>query len=414
MTASIITIGDEILIGQVIDTNSAWIGRHLNDIGIEVVSIHSVQDTMQGIHTGLNQALAETDLVIMTGGLGPTKDDITKKAIAEYLEDQFIFDTEMWKDIQSRFEKRGRSTTDAHYNQCYMPSKAKRLKNAVSTAPGMSFEYQGKSIISLPGVPYEMKWIMENEVLPSLNDQQDGLSIVHKTVLTAGEGETRLNILFEDIEQQLPSYIKLAFLPAMAKVRIRLTGKAYMEKSELIAEVDQYARIIAERVKDFHYGYDEESLEMVIGRLCMDKSITIGTAESCTGGLLSSILVSVPGSSRYYKGGIVSYSYEMKHDILGVSWDIMNSLGAVSQETVTQMVKGACHVCQCDVAIAISGTAGPGGGTPEKPVGTVWLACGTKDKIETIKLTLGEDRDKNIGYSANYGLFMLFKLLSNV
>jgi len=402
--ATIVTIGDEILIGQIIDSNSAWIAKQLNQIGIDVTEILSLPDEKSAIVSGMTRA-SKSDLVLITGGLGPTKDDITKLALAEYFEDQLVFNEAMWKSIQQYFKSRGRSTTPLHKDQCYLPSKAKALENKMGTAPGMLIDYQNTIFISMPGVPYEMKYIMTEEVIPRLNSSSE-LSIYHKTILTIGKGESVLSELIKDIEQSLPKHIKLAFLPSLGKVRIRLSGRSNSVDS-LKTEIDQYVEKISDRLSAYIYGYDDISIEQAIGELCIKKNKSIATAESCTGGLLSYHIVSSPGASGYFKGAVVAYSNELKKDLLNVPAETLNKHGAVSEETVRDMVLGVLAQTEADIAVAVSGIAGPDGGTEAKPVGTICLACGDKDDIITKTITIQKTRKKNIEYSVNQALNML-------
>jgi len=406
MKASIVTIGDEILIGQIIDTNSAWIGQQLNDIGIELVEIISVADTIEAIHIGLDQAAEVSDIILMTGGLGPTKDDLTCEALADYFKVDLVFKDELWKRIQDIFAKRNRQTTNLHKEQCYLPANAQLLDNNMGTAPGMLIENGGKQFYSMPGVPYEMKYIMETHILRKLKEQSPH-TIIHRTIMTAGQGESILAKEIEPISKSLPKHIKLAFLPSLSKVRIRLTGKSTGNEKILLDEVSGFALQISEKLSPYVYGENDISLEQVLGELCIKKNVSITTAESCTGGLVSSKIVSVPGSSQYFVGSIVAYSNELKQNLLDVEESILTKHGAVSEEVVKQMVIGALHQTGADVGVAISGIAGPGGGTKEKPVGTIWLACGNEAKQITKKLLLSKNRTLNIEYTANVAIGML-------
>jgi nicotinamide-nucleotide amidase len=406
MKASILTIGDEILIGQIIDTNSAWMGEYLNTFGIDVHAIYSVQDTLPSIIEGLNTATQNSELVLITGGLGPTKDDLTCEALAAYFNVELEFQHELWERIQGLFRDRGREPTDLHKQQCFLPANATLLPNKMGTAPGMLFEQNGKKFISMPGVPYEMKYIMMTHVSPMLQEATP-VYIYHKTILTAGKGESFISKQIQDIEESLPEHIKLAYLPNLSRVRVRLSSKTSSFSVDQNAEVDQFVHSITERLGSLVYGYDEVPFEKVLGQLCLEKGLRIASAESCTGGLIANQLVSVPGSSAYYTGSIVAYSYELKNSLLGVSQDLLDAKGAVSEEVVLAMLEGLFDQTNADVGIAVSGIAGPGGGTVTKPVGTVWIAVGNKDKQHTEKILIGKDRDINIRYSANYALNML-------
>lgn len=406
MNVNIVTIGDEILIGQIIDTNSAWMGQQLNLVGAKVSAIHSVSDTKEGIINALETALKQADVVLMTGGLGPTKDDITKKTIADYFGADMVFHEPTWERIQGLFKRWGRSTTPAHKEQCFMPSNAKILFNKMGTAPGMWFEVAGKIVVSMPGVPYEMKYLMEFEVIPKLVEHFPGKPIAHRTILTVGEGESRIAAKLEKIEEELPDFVKLAYLPNLGNVRLRLSAIA--ENGEDIETVlDQKAKEIEGVIPELIYGYGTETLEEAIGKLLKQKGLTLSTAESCTGGFLAHKITKIPGCSVYYKGSIVAYAYEAKRNLLAVKQETLEKYGAVSEETVKEMVVGVLETLNTDIGISISGIAGPGGGTPDKPVGTVWLAIANKDHVNTLKLQIGKDRLRNIEYTAVQGLNMI-------
>ncbi len=406
MNINIVTIGDEILIGQIIDTNSAWMGQQLNLIGAKVSAIHSVSDTKEGIINALETGLKQADVVLMTGGLGPTKDDITKKTIADYFGVDMVFHEPTWERIQGMFKRWGRSTTPAHKNQCFMPSNAKVLYNKMGTAPGMWFDVDGKIIISMPGVPYEMKYLMEFEVIPKLEEHFPGKPIAHRTILTVGEGESRIAAKLEKIEDGLPDFVKLAYLPNLGNVRLRLSAIA--ENGEDIETIlDQKKREIEAVIPELIYGYGTETLEEAIGNLLKNQGLTLSTAESCTGGFLAHKITKIPGCSVYYKGSVIAYAYEAKRNLLAVKQETLEKYGAVSEETVKEMVVGVLKTLNTDIGISISGIAGPGGGTPDKPVGTVWLAIANNEHVETLKLQIGKDRLRNIQYTAVQGLNMI-------
>lgn len=399
MKIAIITVGDELLIGQVVDTNSAWMARQLNYHGMQVVKGFTVSDTHKAITQGLAEALAVADVVLMTGGLGPTKDDITKKALADFFGQGLRFDQPTYDRILKLFERWGRSSTPAHREQCYMPEGADLLFNKMGTAPGMWIEEGGKVVVSMPGVPYEMQYLMEHKVIPRLKQTFPLQPIVHRTILTVGEGESRIAALIEDLESSLPENVKLAFLPGLGQVRLRLTATGGDEASLNIL-VDTKKKEIEGRIQQFIYGYEEDKLEQVIGKMLEERGLTLSTAESCTGGYLAHKITSVSGSSKYFIGSIIAYSNEVKMRQLGVQPETLEQHGAVSEKTVIEMVKGAIKLLETDIAIAVSGVAGPTGGTPEKPVGTVWLAVGNAEVVKTQVLHIGKDRIKNIQYSA--------------
>lgn len=398
MKATIITIGDEILIGQIIDTNSAWLGEQLSLLGIKVHQIISISDTPEDIKHTVDQQMATSDILILTGGLGPTKDDITKKALAEHFDSELKFDVKTFARIKKYFDSRGIPVLKAHEEQCYMPSKAEILDNDLGTAPGMLFSIDGKMILSMPGVPYEMKWIFQNSFLPIYMERVPTEKFIyHKTIKTVGKGETIIAEEIMDILDQFPPHMSIAYLPSIGSVRLRLSSISDIDTA---AEVDRYADMITERLGHWVYGTDKDDLETAVLELYRAKKMTLATAESCTGGLVAHRLTSVPGSSEVYQGSIVSYSYALKEKLLSVSHDTLINEGAVSERTVIEMLKGLLETSSVDVGIAISGIAGPGGGTPEKPVGTIWMAWGSKDNIKTKLLSLSKNRKLNIEYTS--------------
>ena len=411
--AIIVTIGDELLIGQVVDTNSAWLGQQLNKLGIPVLEKLAVSDSPEGISSALSYATERADIVLVTGGLGPTKDDITKKIIAEYYADEMIFHEETYGRVLELFARWGRETTEAHKAQCYMPASATIITNKMGTAPGMLFDKGDHLLVSMPGVPYEMKHIMEAEVLPLLQQRYLGHSIVHKTILTAGEGESRIALRIEHIVDELPPHMSIAYLPNLGKVRLRLTATG-SDEAALKADLAQYEKRITDELAELVFGYDTDTLITAIGRLCKDKNKTIGTAESCTGGKVASLIVNESGSSSFYQGSVVTYSNELKQQMLGVQASTLTTHGAVSEQTVREMVRGAVRLLGVDVVVAISGIAGPTGGSDAKPVGTIWLACGTADHVVTKLLKSGKNREKNIEYASNYALDMMRRYLQSI
>lgn len=416
MTAHLLTIGDEILIGQIVDTNAAWMSRQLNLRGIRVNGKSSVGDVREAILAGIEHAGLQADIVIMTGGLGPTKDDITKKTLAELFGSPMTFNQEIHDRIAAYFTKIGRPLPPSMVDQATVPEKALLLPNKVGTAPGMWFERNGKIFISLPGVPFEMEYLMSNEVLPRLTARFPGRPIAHRTLLTAGEGESNIARRIEAFEDSLPANIKLAYLPALGQVRLRLTGVWDGDvtpdaQTSLNSQLDAKKAELEALLPDLVYGYEEDSLEKVVGRLLLEQKKQFGTAESCTGGYIAHLITSVPGASEYFPGSIVSYSYEMKTKLLGVRPNTLIKHGAVSEETVREMVHGALETLHVDVALAVSGIAGPGGGTPEKPVGTVWMAVGDRANTIVVRHIFGRDRLKNIQLTGTYGLNMVRKFL---
>lgn len=410
MTVHIITIGDEILIGQIVDTNSAWMGQQLNLIGAAVTGITTVGDGAEEIRGALDRATRLADVVLITGGLGPTKDDITKKVIAEFFETELVFHEPTYERLERFFRKLGREPTAAHRLQCLLPANAEVLVNKMGTAPGMWFEYNGSVIVSMPGVPYEMQYLMTNEVMPRLQEKFPVQAIFHHTWMTAGEGESRIAERLEAIEDNLPAHIKLAYLPNLGYVRVRLSGTA-MDADALQVEVMAQAGRIREALGELIYGANDESLEENLGNLLRKKGLSLSTAESCTGGYVAHLVTSVPGSSDYFKGSVVAYANDVKQALLGVQADTLKQYGAVSEQTVREMVSGTIHLLKTDLAVSISGIAGPGGGSPEKPVGTIWMAVGNSEIIEVFKLQAGKDRSKNIQYAGNIALNLVRKFV---
>lgn len=409
MLAEIITIGDEILIGQIVDTNSAHIARELNNAGIRVKQISSVSDDREHILKALDEAKGRADIILITGGLGPTKDDITKKTIAEYFNVGLVENEGALKNVANIFAKYNRPLLEVNKQQALVPANCEVILNKNGTAPGMWFNVEGKVYVSMPGVPHEMMYMME-EVITKLKASFKLPVIIHKTLLTAGEGESFLAERIADIEDSLPSYIKLAYLPKLGQVRLRLSG--YCEDEALLKEqIDVFAAKIIDRVGHVVVAEEDIALEKAILNLMTKKGLTLSVAESCTGGYLSSLFTEHPGSSAVFFGGVVSYANQLKEDILGVKPETIQNSGAVSEETVTEMVQGALSKFKSDYAIAITGIAGPDGGTTEKPVGTVYIAVASADKIIVKKFTFGNKRQQNIDRSAISALTMLNNLL---
>lgn len=409
MKAIIITVGDELLIGQVVDTNSGWLGGKLNGLGLDLIEIRSVSDKSPAIIEAIGKAFENAEIIIMTGGLGPTKDDITKKAIADYFGVEMVFHEETYKRIVAIFEKFGKGLSDSHKDQCLMPTNAQLLKNNLGTAPGMMFENGRKLLFSLPGVPYEMKGIFEDEMFPILK-AKIGTSyyIHHRTIMTAGEGETFLADQIEDLLEHFTSEMSIAYLPSLGTVRLRISGK-----SEFIGikdSVDKAYEAISDRLAKYVYGGENESLEEALLRLCKVNNLTLSTAESCTGGYLAHRITSVPGSSVFFQGSVVSYSNSIKMNLLGVKADTLDSHGAVSKETVSEMAIGGQKLLGTDICIAISGIAGPDGGTIEKPVGTIWFGLAYKNRpVYAFRVSATKSREKNIEYAANVAMTKIIR-----
>jgi nicotinamide-nucleotide amidase len=408
--AEIVTIGDELLIGQVVDTNSAWIGRQLNDIGIKVKQITSVSDNEEHILSSLREASTRVEVILITGGLGPTKDDITKLTLCKYFKSNLRFDEGAFMQVEKIFKARGREVTEVNRKQAEVPEKCEVIPNHVGTAPGMWFSHKQKIYVSMPGVPSEMFSMMEHDVLPRLRSLFTKGAIVHKTILTQGIGESFLSDRIEKWELALPKHIKLAYLPSHGLLRLRLTASG-ASKETLAKEVDEQLKELKTLAGEFIFGYENDSLEKITARLLTEKKVTLSTAESCTGGYIASRIVSVPGSSNYYMGSIVAYDNSIKENFLGISSELIAKNGAVSEPVVNEMAKYIQTKFQTDYSIAVSGIAGPDGGTPEKPVGTVWLAIAHPQGIFSKKLLLGTVRERVIHESALHALNNLRKIL---
>lgn len=410
MTAEIITIGDEILIGQIVDSNSAWIAEELNMIGVAVGRIVSISDNAEEIKHALDSGFDRADLLILTGGLGPTKDDITKTTLAEYFDDELILSDEIVAHVKALFARFGREMTDLNKQQALVPSKCIPLKNSLGTAPGMWFDKNGKAVVSLPGVPYEMKGLMKKEVIPRIQKKYHLPAIAHKTVLTHGMGESWLSEQIADWEDALPNHLKLAYLPSPGRVRLRLSATG--DNLELLLnEVGTQIEHLKELIPHLIYGYDEDTLEEEVGKLLIKKKATLSTAESCTGGGIAASITSVPGSSEYFLGSTVSYANQVKEEVLGVSSEMLMNHGAVSEVVVKQMAEGSRKLMHSDYAISTSGIAGPGGGTEEKPVGTVWIGLTGPNRTIAKKFLFGDVRVRNIERTIATALNMLRKEL---
>ncbi|MGQ7870347.1 competence/damage-inducible protein A [Sunxiuqinia sp. sy24] len=410
MKAEIITIGDEILIGQIIDTNSAWMGEQLNLHGIEVFQITSVHDKHDHIMEALANAEKHADLVLITGGLGPTKDDITKKVLCDYFDSRLVLNESVLQRITERLTKRNVAMNQLNKDQALVPDKCTVLTNSTGTAPGMWFEKNDTIFVSMPGVPFEMKSIMSEEVLPQLASNGKAKSIYHQTVLVYGIPESMLAEKIEHWEDALPDFIKLAYLPSQLMIRLRLSayGKLMnLLQTEVHHQIDLLRAIIPENI----FGYNGDTLAGVTGKLLTRLDATLATAESCTGGNIAHLFTSNAGSSAYLKGGIVAYSNEVKTAILGVKPETLDAHGAVSQEVALEMAQGAQQALQTDYAIATTGIAGPDGGSEEKPVGTVWIAVISKHNIKLERYTFAHNRERNILRSSQAAINLLRQLI---
>ncbi|MGI4749878.1 MAG: competence/damage-inducible protein A [Janthinobacterium lividum] len=410
MLAEIITIGDEILIGQIIDSNSAWMAQQLNAAGIRIKQISSVSDNREHILSALKEASLRADVILITGGLGPTKDDITKTTLAEYFGVGMKRDQETLDNVAKIFARYNRPLLDVNISQADVPENCEVLLNKNGTAPGMWFQVNGKVYVSMPGVPFEMMYLMEDLVIPKLKQTFDLPKIIHQTILTAGEGESFLAERIADIEDQLPPEIKLAYLPKLGVVRLRLS--AYGEDENALKQaLDIQTKKITDRLGATVVATEDIPLEKAILLLMAKNKQTLSLAESCTGGYLAHLFTSLPGASSVFLGGAVSYSYEMKERMLGVNPDTLWETGAVSEETVREMVEGALQNFSSDYAVAVTGIAGPDGGTPDKPVGTVWIAVANKEKTIAKKYVFGNKRIQNIERTATNAMIDLLRLL---
>jgi len=412
MKATIITIGEEILIGQIVDTNSAWIAEELNLLGIKVQQILSISDNKKQIIDTVESTISQSDLVIITGGLGPTNDDITKHTLAEYFNSKLVLNEEVLADVAKIIGDRGAKMLDLNRNQAMVPECCTVLRNPKGTAPGMWFEKNDCVIISLPGVPFEMKAILTEKAFPLFKTKFKTPNILHRIVHTTGYPESELADILKDWEANLPKGVGLAYLPSPGDVKLRLdlTGDDQQTiKAVLDNEIDKLKQLIPEAI----FGYDKDTIEAVVSELLRAKQLTLSTAESCTSGRIASMLTSLAGSSEIFKGSVVAYSNEVKQNVLGVDEQILNEKGAVSQEVVKQMASGVRKLMKTHFGIATSGVAGPGGGTLEKPVGTVWIAVASESQVLAIKHQFGNSRMLNIQKSSALALNILRKLLTS-
>jgi len=395
MKAAIITIGDELLIGQTIDTNSAWIGAEMSKSGFDVYRITSVHDRREDILYALGEAVGKTDVVLITGGLGPTSDDITKPTLCEFFNTELVMNYEVLEMIENMMKYRNFPMNDKNRRQAEVPAACRVLKNSSGTAPGMWFEKDGTIFISMPGVPNEMKHLMGEIVLPELNKRFTSQIIIHRNIMTYGTFESKLADILTDFEAGLQENIKLAYLPASGIIKLRLTGTG-TDRSILSETLDYQVRKLHMIIPEYIYSDEEESLEMVIGKLLKANGKTVATAESCTGGQIAHMLTNVPGSSEYYTGSVVAYDNSVKQTLLDVKNETLEKYGAVSEETVKEMAAGARKALKTDFAVATSGIAGPDGGTDSKPVGTIWIAIASEGGVVTETRIFGSDRSINI------------------
>ncbi len=412
MKCTILNIGDELLIGQTLNTNAQFISQKMNEIGIDVIHHVSLSDEADDIVKSLEAALETSTVVLITGGLGPTSDDITKDVLCAYFNGKLVFNDEAYKNIERIFLGRNFIIDESTKRVAYLPDVCEVIQNKNGTAAGMIFTKDNKMIVSMPGVPYEMKAMVTDSVIPYLRSKYELPYIFHRSILTAGVGETVLAEKLSDFEQQKDARIKLAYLPSVGKVRLRLTIKGD-NKQELESVVENAKQEVINAVSEHIFGFDDDTLEATIGKLLSEKNMQLGTAESCTGGFLAHLITSVSGSSAYFKGSIISYSNEVKMELLDVQESTLNEFGAVSEQTVSEMISGAIYKLNVDVAIAISGVAGPSGGSEVKPVGTVFIGVGTKERKYIKRLKFTNNRARNIELSATVALVLLRKFLLN-
>ncbi len=409
--AVIITIGDEILIGQTLDTNATWLASQLHRRGIEVLRMLTVSDREEEIERAIRQSIKDAELVVCTGGLGPTRDDITKEVLCKIAEEKLVFSQEVFDWITERKRQQGKEPNELHRRQSYMPTGFDFFKNNRGTAPGMLGEIDDSIIVSLPGVPYEMKELMTEQIIPVLLEKLPVEISAVRTLLTAGVAESELAQKLSGLEDNLPEGLSLAWLPGHTRVRIRLTSRGD-DRQEVEQRLDECVARVRDILGDIVYGEGDDSLEEVVFGLLRKKQLSLAVAESCTGGFIAHLLTLVPGVSACFKGGVVAYSNQIKREILNVNEETLSEHGAVSAETVREMLAGVCRNFGVDTGVAVSGIAGPDGGTSDKPVGTVWVAVGGVEKQHVEKLQLNLNRKLNIEKSGLLALNMLRLFLS--
>jgi nicotinamide-nucleotide amidase len=407
---TIVTIGDEILIGQTVDTNSAWIGQQLNGIGAKVHEIISVSDNADHIKDGLKRAALQSEIVIITGGLGPTKDDITKKTLCEYFGVGEVFHEDIFEKLRILFEKRGLAVLEINKKQALLPTNCTVVPNDRGTAPGMWFDEAGVVYVSMPGVPYEMKHMLTNHVLPKLAAQFKFPHIIHRNLMLCGIGESSAAKMLDEFENQLPKHIRLAFLPDLGILKLRLSAYE-VTSAEGEAEIETQYATLKSIMHEYSYAEEDIKLEELIGKIFQENGKRFALAESCTGGYAGHLVTSIAGSSKYFEGSTVTYSYAMKQTILGVKPETLEKQGAVSEDCVREMLEGLLRVSTADYGVSVSGIAGPDGGTTEKPVGTVCFAVGDRTQIITKTFHFFPRRMENIRLSSITALNLLRKFV---
>ena len=411
MNVEIITIGDEILIGQIVDTNSAWMAQQLNLNGFAISQISSISDTPDHIKKTLDDALKRVDIVLITGGLGPTKDDKTKLTLCDYFHTRLVFSEEVYAHLEMILSRSNLSMNELNHSQANVPQDATIIQNQVGTAPVMWFERDNKVLVSMPGVPAEMKWAMTQEIIPRLQVAFQTNMIVHRHFLVHGYAESALAIRLEEWESALPSFIHLAYLPAVGLIKLRMSVEQQHD-IQIQSILDEESAKLHAILGDSILTDDDIPIEILIGNLLREHKLTLATAESCTGGNIAKMITSVPGSSDYYKGSVVAYDNDVKVKLLGVSPENLAQYGAVSLPIVEQMAQGVLKLLDTDIAVATSGIAGPDGGTDAKPVGTVCIAVATKERVESRQFSYGQLRDKNITRSSIAALVMLKEIIT--
>lgn len=409
MQAEIITIGDEILIGQIVDTNSAWMGAELSKVGIGIIQITSVHDDEEQITEAITNAFNRADVVLLTGGIGPTKDDITKHTLCRYFNSKLVFNELVYADIEALLTKMSRAINELTASQAMVPDNATVIRNPRGTAPITWFDHGRKVLVSMPGVPYEMKHAMTEHVIPMLRSRYDLTPITHIHFMVSGYPESALALKIADWENSLPLDVKLAYLPNFRIVKLRLTTTLVDAEKQLAPKITELREILGDAI----VAEEDIPLEMIIGRELRRRNKTLSVAESCTGGHLAHKITLAPGSSEYFRGGVVAYGNDVKTSFLGVEESVLRQFGAVSREVAEQMAAGVRTKMQSDYAVAVTGIAGPGGGTPEKPVGTVWIAIAGEDSVYSSVFQFNLDRALNIERSSQIALLQLLRFLQN-
>ena len=408
MNIEIITIGDELLIGQVVDTNSAWISSKMSNAGFDVTYMTSIKNRKEAIYNAVEDGFERADILLLTGGNGPTKDDITKNTLCKFFDEELIFDNEVLKNIEAQFKEKNIEINELTRNQAYVPQKSTVIQNRVGTAPILWFEKDGKILISMPGVPFEMRWAMNEEIIPRLTKRFQTKRFLKEVFYTHGITESGLAIHLNNFEEQLPSGFGLAYLPGGGVIRLRLSVKG----DEHADEMNKQANKLKTLLGDYLLAESDDPLQQILGNTLKDNGMTISLAESCSGGYIAHLLTNIAGSSAYFLGGVVSYSNSAKMNLLNVKQTTLDTHGAVSQQAVEEMAKGAIDAFGSDCAIAVSGIAGPDGGTEEKPVGTVWICTICKNKMVSREYSFGKSRENNKRRSAVMAMVQMLRCMA--